>query len=81
MEREIDYYSLGNQRPGIELDLAQAKAKIKELEIEIGLLKHQLELAENHIMHTPDQYDEENDPAVTYFEPGRAHWNQFAANP
>ena len=53
MEREIDYYSLGSQRPGIELDLAQAKAKIKELEIEINLLKHHLELAENHIMHTP----------------------------
>lgn len=46
MEREIDYYSLGNQRPGIELDLTQAKARIKELENEIQKLKDRIDYYE-----------------------------------
>lgn len=46
MPREIDYYSLGNQRPGVELDLTQAKARIKELENEIQKLKDRIDYYE-----------------------------------
>ena len=50
---DIDYYKLGADRPGLELELAEAKKKIKKLEHEIRELKEQLEYYEEEKAWTP----------------------------
>lgn len=60
--------------------------RIREANIEldpeqfINEMRRQLaELAEEWIDEQAEE--EEEDPAVDEFEPGRVHWSQFAANP